>query len=172
MIRRTVLIAAAAAALAIVPTAAFGYGATDYTNTGTVSDSTPAAGVAFTVTVQGPANTSVTLTITSNPASLPDSSITIAGTKSLAKTTNASGVATFTVTLAQSGTFTLVTTDTASGAVLSTQTVTVPAAASAGAALAATGSNVLPMLLGAGALLVLGTGGIVVAKRRHGAQAA
>lgn len=170
MIRRTVLIAAAAAALAIVPTAAFGYGATDYTDKGTVSDSTPAAGQAFTVTVKGPANASVTLTITSNPASLPDSSITIAGTKSLPKTTNASGVATFTVTRAQSGTFTLVATDTASGAVLSTQTVTVPAAASAAAALPSTGSNALPIVLSAGALLALGAGAVVVGKRRHAAQ--
>jgi LPXTG-motif cell wall-anchored protein len=170
MIRRTVFIAAAAAALAIVPTAAFGYGASDYSNKGTVSDSTPAIGQSFTVTIHGPAGASVTLTITSNPATLPDSSITIAGTKSLAKVTNAAGDATFTVTLASAGTYTLVATDTASGAVLSTQAVTVAAVASAsGSALAMTGADPLPLLLGAGGLLVLGAGGVVVAKRRKAA---
>jgi LPXTG-motif cell wall-anchored protein len=162
MIRRMVFIAAAAAALAIVPTAAFGYGGTSYTDKGTVSDSTPAPGQSFTVTVHGPAGTSVTLTITSNPAS-------IAGTTTLVKTTNASGDATFTVTLAKAGTYTLVTTDTASGAVLSTQVVTVAAAGSAaasGGSLATTGAEPLPILLGAGGLLVLGAGGVVIAKRR------
>ena len=59
MIRRTVLIAAAGAALAIVPTAAFGYGASDYSNKGTVSDSTPSIGQGFTVIVHGPAGVGV-----------------------------------------------------------------------------------------------------------------
>ena len=85
MIRRNILTVAAAAALVLAPTAAFGYGGTDYTDKGTVSDTTPAIGQSFTVTVKGPANASVTLTITSNPASIPDSAITIAGTKSLAR---------------------------------------------------------------------------------------
>lgn len=165
--RRVVAAVSAAAAIALVPTAAFAYGAGDYSNKGTVSTTSPAAGTPFTVTVQGPANTSVTLTITSNPSSLPDSAITIAGTKSLAKTTNASGVATFTVTLAQSGTFTLVVTDTASGAVLSTQAVTVAGSTSTTAgSLASTGSNVLPFALGGGALVLVGAGAIVVARRR------
>lgn len=164
--RRVVAAVSAAAAIALVPTAAFAYGAGDYSNKGTVSTTSPAAGTPFTVTVQGPANTSVTLTITSNPSSLPDSAITIAGTKSLAKTTNASGVATFTVTLAQSGTFTLVVTDTASGAVLSTQAVTVAGSTSTAGSLASTGSNVLPFALGGGALVLVGAGAIVVARRR------
>ncbi len=163
MIRRTVFIAAAAAAMAIVPTAAFGYGAPDYTTT--VSTSSPTVGQPFTFTVHGPAGAQVTLTITSNPASIASSSITIAGTKSLTKTTDASGVATFSVTLATAGTYSLVGTDTASGAVLSTQSVTTAAAGSS-AALAMTGADPLPMLLGAGGLLVLGAGGVVVAKRR------
>jgi LPXTG-motif cell wall-anchored protein len=168
MIRRSILMVAAAAALVLAPTAAFGYGATDYTDKGTVSDTTPAIGQSFTVTVQGPANESVTLTITSNPASLPDSSITIAGTKSLAKVTNASGAATFTVTLSAAGSYTIVATDTASGAVLSTQTVTVAAAAgAAAAALPSTGTNALPIGLAAGALVLVGAGAVVVAKRRN-----
>ncbi|WP_421732393.1 peptidase [Cellulomonas sp.] len=171
-IRRTALVAVAAVALALVPSAAFSYGASDYTNKGTVSDTTPAAGESFTVTVAGPAGASVTLTITSNPASIPDSAITIAGTKSLAKVTNASGVAVFTVTLSQAGTFTLVATDTASGAVLSTQTVSVAAAAGAAGSLSSTGSNALPIALGAGALVLVGAGGVVVARRRQVGAAA
>lgn len=176
MIRRTLATAAAAAALVLVPAAAFGYGAGDYTNTGTVSDTTPTVGQAVTITVNGPANTPVTLTITSNPASLPDSAITIAGTRSLTKTTDASGVAAFSVTFnAGDASYTIVATDTASGAVLSTQTVSVgtPGAAAAaaadargGAGLAVTGSDALPIGLGAGALVIAGAGAVMVAKRR------
>ena len=165
-IRRTALVAVAAVALALVPSAAFAYGAGDYSNRGTVSDTTPAAGQSFTVTVVGPAGANVTLTITSNPASIPDSAITIAGTKSLTKTTNSSGTAVFTVTLSQAGTFTLVATDTASGAVLSTQAVTVAGAAGSTGSLSSTGSNALPIALGAGALVLVGAGGVVMARRR------
>lgn len=172
MIRRKVLIVAAAAALVLAPSAAFGYGAQDYSNLGTVSDSTPAVGQSFTVTVQGPANTPVSLTITSNPASIPDSAITIAGTRSLTKTTNAAGTAVFTVTLSQAGTYTLVAADGVSGAVLSTQAVTVAAAGGTNAALPTTGSDALPLGLGAGALVLAGAGAVVVAKRRRGATAA
>lgn len=172
-VRRIFAAVAAAATLALVPTAAFAYGAGDYSNSGTVSDTTPAVGTPFTVTVKGPGNASVTLTITSNPASLPDSVITIAGTKSLAKTTDASGTAVFTVTLSQGGTYTLVVTDTASGAVLSTQVVTAAGASTASAgALASTGSNVLPYALGGGALVLVGAGALVVARRRQAANQA
>jgi LPXTG-motif cell wall-anchored protein len=173
MIRRKVLIVAAAAALVLAPSAAFGYGAQDYTNKGTVSDSTPATGESFSVTVQGPGNTPVTLTVTSNPASLPDSAITIAGTKTLTKTTNAAGTAVFTVTVVQPGTYTLVAADAASGAVLSTQSLTVAGAAGAArGALPTTGSDALPLGLGAGALVLAGAGAVVVAKRRRGVTAA
>lgn len=174
MIRRKVLIVAAAAALVLAPSAAFGYGAQDYTNKGTVSDSTPAAGESFSVTVQGPGNTPVTLTVTSNPASLPDSAITIAGTKTLTKTTSATGTAVFTVTVTQAGTYTLVAADAASGAVLSTQSLTVAGAAGAAGttrALPTTGSDALPLGLGAGALVLAGAGAVVVAKRRRGVTA-
>lgn len=173
-IRRTVATAVTAVALALAPTAAFAYGAADYTNRGTASDTTPALGESFTITVQGPANTPVNLTITSNPASIPDSAISIAGTRTATKTTAANGVATFTVTLSQAGSYTAVVTDGVSGAVLSTQTFTVAAAASAGGAaaggagqLSATGSNALPIALGAGALVAAGAGALVVANRRR-----
>ena len=171
-IRRTVATAVTAAALALAPTAAFAYGAEDYTNTGTVSDTTPALGTPFTVTVQGPANTPVTLTITTNPASIPDSAITIAGTRSLTKNTDASGAAAFSVTISQGGSYTAVVVDGVSGEVLSTQTLAVDGAggaASGGAGdLAVTGSNALPIALGAGALVLMGAGGVAYAnKRRH-----
>lgn len=171
-VRHVVAAVTAAAAIALVPTAAFAYGANDYSNKGTVSTTAPAPGSPFTVTVQGPPNTSVTLTITSNPSSIPDSAISIAGTKSLAKTTNASGAATFTVTLAQAGTYTLVVTDTTSGDPLSTQVVTVAGSTSAAGSLASTGSNVLPFALGGGALVLVGAGAVVVARRRAAANAA
>ncbi|GEK21492.1 DUF4175 domain-containing protein [Cellulomonas xylanilytica] len=173
-IRRTALVAVAAVALALVPSAAMAYGAQDYTNRGTVSDTTPAAGESFTVTVVGPAGADVTLTITSNPASIPDSAITIAGTRALTKTTNSAGTAVFTVTLSQAGTYTLVATDTASGAVLSTQAVTVAGASAAapGGNLSSTGSNALPIALGAGALVLVGAGGVVMARRRSADAAA
>jgi len=166
-IRRSALVAVAAVGLALVPSAAMAYGSGDYSNKGTVSDTTPAVGQSFTVTVTGPAGASVTLTITSNPATLPDSAINIAGTKSLAKVTNSAGTAVFTVTLSQPGSFTLVATDTASGAVLSTQTVSVAGAASGAGTLSSTGSNALPIALGAGALVLVGAGGVVLARRRQ-----
>jgi LPXTG-motif cell wall-anchored protein len=171
-ISRAVATAAIAGALALAPTAAFGYGASDYTNTGTLSDTTPALGESFTITVVGPANTPVMVTLTSNPASIPDAAMQLAGTRSLTKTTNASGVSIFTVTLSQPGTYTGVVTDVASGAVLSTQTVviaapTAAAAAATGTRLSATGSNAVPIALGAGALLLVGAGGVVYAKKRR-----
>ncbi|MBO3096356.1 peptidase [Cellulomonas dongxiuzhuiae] len=171
-ISRTVATAVIAGALALAPTAAFAYGAADYTNTGTVSDTTPAVGESFSITVVGPGNTPVALTITSNPASIPDSAIQIAGTRSLTKTTNAAGTAVFTVTLAQAATYTAVVTDSVSGEVLSTQTFSASAtaggaAAASGGQLSATGSNALPLAMGAGALLLAGVGGVVYANRRR-----
>lgn len=167
-LRRLTAAVAIAGALALAPSAAFAYGANDYSNKGTVSDTTPAAGTPFTVTVQGPANTGVTLTITSNPASIPSSAITIAGTKALTKTTNASGSVVFTVTLAQAGSFTLVATDAASGAVLSTQSVTVAGSTTA-SGLAMTGADPMPIALGAGALVLVGAGAVVFVARRRSA---
>lgn len=164
---RTVVTAAIAGALALAPTAAFGYGAADYTNTGTASTTTPVVGSSFSITVAGPGNTPVVLTVTTNPTSLPDSAITIAGTKSLTKTTNASGAAVFTVTLSQVGAYTAVVTDGVSGQVLSTQTFTVAGAAAAGGQLSATGSNALPIALGAGALVLIGAGGLAYANKRR-----
>ncbi|UJP41002.1 peptidase [Cellulomonas palmilytica] len=167
-VRRAVASAAIVGALVLSPSAAFGYGAEDYTDTGTASTTTPAVGQSFTITVVGPPGARVTLTITSS-ANIPDSAIQIAGTKSLTRTADASGTAVFTVTLSQAGTFTAVVTDAESGEVLSTQTFQVAGsvAEAPGGELSSTGSDVLPLALGAGAVLVLGAGAVVYATKRR-----
>lgn len=173
MIRRTVLVAAAAVALILAPTAAMAYDAPGFTST--VSDSTPALGQPVTVVISGAdANAPVTLTITSNPASLSNDTIQIAGTKSLTKTANASGVVSFTVTLTGVGSFLLTATN-AAGAVISTQTLTVAAAGAAsggvaGAQLSRTGFEGMPLVVGGGVLVLLGAGAVVIARRRRSAQ--
>ncbi|NKY38556.1 aminotransferase class V-fold PLP-dependent enzyme, partial [Cellulomonas septica] len=108
----------------------------------TVSDPTPAPGQSFSFTIQHTPNTPVTLTITA-PASIPDSAITIAGTKSLTKTTDAAGSVTFTVTLAQAGTYTLTAVDAATGAVIATEVLAVTSSGT-GAVEAAVASAVPP----------------------------
>jgi LPXTG-motif cell wall-anchored protein len=173
MIRRNILTVAAAAALVLAPSAAFGYGAQDYVNKGTVSDSTPASGQVLAVTVPNAPGAKVQLTVKSNPESLPDSAITIAGVRTAEKTADAAGNAVFSVTLTQAGTYTIVGTDVATGTTLYNQAVTVAAAAGArAAALPTTGSDALPLGLGAGALVLAGAGAVVVAKRRRGVTAA
>src|SRR5665648_758258 len=104
MIRRTILSAAAAVARVAMPMAAMAYDAPGYNTT--VSDPTPAIGQAVTVTTTGAAaGESLTLTITSNPTTISNDAIQISGTKALAKTANASGTGTWTVTLAAAGTY-------------------------------------------------------------------
>lgn len=154
--------------------AAFGATDTSYQAPGvsaTVSVIAPTVGQTFIFVIN--ANVAnVTLTISS--ATAPSSAITIAGTKSLTKAT-ANGQATFDVTLSAAGTYTLVATDPATGAVLASQAVTVTAAgggssASGSGALAGTGSNETPIIAGAAALVVLGAGGVLLARRRQAHQ--
>jgi hypothetical protein len=165
MIRRTLLSISAAIALVAVPAAAMAYDAPGYSST--VSDPTPAVGQAFTVTTTGaPAGANLTLTITSNPASISNDAIEIAGTKALAKTANASGTATWSVTLSAAGTYTLAVTD-ASGALLGDETVVVAAAGGVPSALSSTGFD--PLGLAAGAVALMAAGGVAVffARRRQ-----
>src|ERR1035437_5902126 len=114
MIRRAVLVAAAAVALILAPTAAMAQAPAGFS----VSQADPtAAGVPFQVIASGAkANEAVTLTMTPDPASI--------GTRSLTQIANARGVASFVVTLTQDGTYLLVS-KSASGVVLTSQTVTV-----------------------------------------------
>lgn len=168
-ISRTVATAVIAGALALAPTAASAYVPSDYSNV-TASTLSPGVGSPFIITIQGPINADVTLNITSVSAAIPDSAITIAGTRSLTKTTNAEGVASFTVTLAQAGTYNAVVTDAGTGAVIRTLTLDVAAASgtsTSGGQLSSTGSDALPIALGAGALLLVGAGGVAFAKRRR-----
>jgi hypothetical protein len=180
MHRRAVTTAALAALLVSTPAVAYAYSASEYV--GSVSTTSPAAGSPFTVTIDGPADASVVLTVTSTPASIPDSAIDIAGTKSLAKTTDSAGTAVYAVTLTESGTYSLVATDAVSGAVILSQAVQVASGTSSGvlaagtgtgttrsAVLAVTGSDVAPFALGASALLILGAGAVILRRRRAAA---
>ncbi|UZN04135.1 peptidase [Cellulomonas sp. S1-8] len=170
---RRLISLAAAAALVILPAAA----AQAYVAPGTdleVSDSTPAPGEGFQVVFEG-ANIGedYTLTITSNPASIPSSDILIAGTASLTKTATSDVVA-FTVTLRSAANFRVAITD-QTGALVADSTVVVRAAAGAaapgatggGGALATTGSDPLVLGLGAAAVIALGAGTVFIVRRRQ-----
>ncbi len=184
MIRRTALVSAAAAALVLVPSAAFAYDAPGFSSD--VSDPTPAAGEALVLTVDGDsaiAGKTVVLTVTSSPASIPSSAIEIAGVASASKVANEAGVAKFDVTLNQPGTYSAVAT--VDGQAVSTFELPVAAAAAAGTsnsgtttasgakasggALAATGFDGAGLATGAGALVLAGAGAVMVAKRRQSA---
>lgn len=162
MIRRAVLVAAAAAALVLAPSAALAYNAPGFSSS--VSDSTPAVGQSTTVTVQGGlanANKVITLVVKSG-----------ATTKTFSATANASGVATFTFTLGVAGNYT-VQAFSAAGALVSDQVLTVAAGAAAaapGGKLSATGFDGLPLAVGGGALVLAGAGAVVIARRRKTVQ--
>jgi hypothetical protein len=171
VIRRTALVSAAAAALVLVPTAAMAYDAPGYSSS--VTDATPAAGAPIAVAVNGDAaiaGKTVLLTVTSTPASLPNSAIQIAGTATASKVANASGDVQFSVTLSQAGTYSAVAT--VDGAAVSTMDLSVAAASKAapsGKALAETGFDGAGLAAGAGALVVAGAGAVLIAKRRQSA---
>ena len=191
MFRRAVLVAAAAAlALILAPSVAMAaYNAPGFA--ATVSNPSPATGQPVTVTLSGAkANGAVTLTVTPDTASVRSGAIQIDGTvtTSLTKNANASGVASFTVTLAAAGSFTLTFTNSA-GAVVSTQTLTahavggasgagsasgvVPGGASgsgAGGQLSRTGFEGTGLAVGGGLLVVAGAGAMVLARRRKTAH--
>lgn len=173
MIRRALVVAAAAFALILAPSAAMAYNAPGFTSS--VSDPTPALGAPVTVVISGvKAHEEVTLTISSTPASISNDAIQIAGIKSRTKTANASGVVSFTVTLTAAGSYALSATN-AAGAVISTQTLTAGAAAAAPAAftgsqLSSTGFGGAGLAVGGGVLVLLGAGAVLVARRRKSAK--
>jgi len=170
MVRRALLTAAAAAALVALPAAAMAYDAPGYATT--VTDPTPAIGQAFTLTTDGQtAGETLTLTVTSDPASIGNDKIAVAGSRSLAKTADASGAASWSITLSAAGTYTLAVTN-AAGQLVGDETVTVAAAAVAGPALSETGFDGMPLAIGAGALVALGATAVVVARRRREVTAA
>ena len=141
-----------------------------------VSDSTPAPGESFQVVFEGATiGEAYTLTITSDPASVPSSDIQIAGTASSTKTATSDAVA-YTVTLRSAATYRLAITD-STGALLADSTVVVaapPAAAAAasgstrgGGGLATTGADPLALGLGAAGIVALGAGALYVVRRRR-----
>ncbi|MGV8910683.1 MAG: hypothetical protein ACOH1Y_17030 [Propionicimonas sp.] len=181
MIRRIAASAAAAVALILVPSAAMAYAPPGFS--ATVTDATPAAGAPFSVNMSGGrANLAITLAITSKNKTISNHGITIAGTKSFTRLTNASSEVAFKVTLTESGVYTLVLTN-PEGVVRGTQTVTVhnagaasgkSAGASAGTPsateLSRTGFDVMPWAAGGGLLVLVGAGAVLVARRRKSAQ--
>ena len=163
MIRRALMLVAAAALLVLTPSVAIAapsYAAPGFTVT--VTDATPASGQCTTLTVDGgAANASKVFTL----------NVTGPSTTSLTATSNASGVASFQVCLTKVGDYTLTVTN-PDGAVVATQTITVHAATAGGddstGNLSQTGSNnVLAIGLGGLLLVLLGTGAVVIARRRH-----
>ncbi len=162
MIRRAILVAAAAVAVILVPSAAMAYEAPGISTT--ISDATPAVGQSGTVIIHGGAanaNQVITLTIT-GPSG-----------RTLTATSNAAGVARFTFSLSAAGVYTLTATN-ASGAVISTQTITVhPRSAAAGVAptnLSFTCFEGTGLAVGGGLLILTGAGVVLVARRRKSAQ--
>ena len=137
----------------------------------TASDPTPCVNARDTIFLRGAGpREKVTLTIT-HPDSARDRGIEIAGTKSLVKTTDAKGVAAFTVSMAATGSYPMRLTD-ASGALLGTSTLTVVAASAGPAGPASTdlspvGFAGVGLPIGALGLVLVG-GGIVVATKGRG----
>lgn len=166
MILRALGVAAGAAALALVPTSALAYN-----EVGDVPGSV-AQGVPFDITLDGP-NENAYFGLSIAAANVPDSAIEIAGSQYLEKPT-ANGTATFTVTLNEPATYTVVGTA-ANGEVVLEETVTAGTAAAgggstggdSGASLPDTGSSSTPLMIGAAGLLAVGAGAMTFARRRQ-----
>ncbi|GEL99489.1 hypothetical protein CTE05_30360 [Cellulomonas terrae] len=105
------------------------------------------------------------ITVTSADPATPDSAIAVAGEKTTAKTAGADGTIAGVVTLTAAGTYTIVVRD-QTNAALSSLTVTAVARATP-TQLSETGVDPLPLALGAGALVALGAGIVVLVRRRQ-----
>ncbi len=167
MIRRALILVAAAALTLLVPSVAMAdYAAPGFSST--VSDSTPAAGQCVTMTVDGgAANAGGAFTL----------SVTGPSTTSSTQTANASGAVSFEVCLSAVGDYTLTVTNSA-GSVVASQDITVHAAGAAGSgggggsdgSLSQTGTNFLPLAVGGSLLVLLGVGAVLFARRRSSTQ--
>lgn len=184
MIKRAFLVAAAAVAFVLSPTAAMAQVAQDFGIT--VSDSTPSACVPFTVNVVGAgANEPVTLGIHGAQPGFLDP-------PALSKNANAIGAVAFSVTLTSPGPWVLEAIS-SNGALHSSVTVTVSqesaeacaapragrkvgadgtAGTTPGGQLAFTGFEGMSLAVGGGVLLFVGAGAVVLARRRKSAQVA
>jgi hypothetical protein len=168
MIRRALLVAAAAVALILTPSVAMAYNAPGFSSS--VSDSTPSIGQSTTVTVNGAgAGEMIKLVITS-----------ASSTRSMSQKASASGVAAFTFTLSAAGTYKVEAFNSA-GALVSDQSITVASQANSGVPsgtsgvpsstkLGTTGFDGMPLAVGGGILVLAGAGAVLVARRRRSAQ--
>jgi len=115
--------------------------------------------------------------VTSRNPATPDSAISISGTKSAEVPINADGTVDARISLTAPGVYDVTV---SAGGVSTTQAVVVPAAGTGTAAgglssatgtaaggLSATGIDVLPLAAGAGAVLLVGTGAVLVARQRR-----
>ena len=170
MIRRIVLVAAAAVALVLTPSIAMAYDAPGFSSS--VSDSTPAIGASTTLTVRGGmanANKMITLVIAPKAG-------TQGRTQSFTQRANAAGDVTFTFTLNTAGSYTAQAKN-AAGALVSDQELTVggttgTTGAPTGDKLSDTGFNGTNLALGGGLLVLVGASAVVVARRRRSAVSA
>jgi len=183
--KRTLAVGVSLVALLALPAAAQAYPAPPVTVA--VSDPSPAVGDTVAVVSENlDGATSATLTVTSIPASIPDSAITIAGTASLTKPVT-DGAASFSFSASQDGVYNAkVTTDNGIDVPLQIITVGDPqvggtgsgsgsagsgSSASNNGGLANTGASVGGLAALAGGLLVVGAGGTYLVKRGSRARA-
>jgi hypothetical protein len=179
---RIVATAATAAALALAPAAAASAAYPPTVITCTINIVITQQGIFFTITctgfIPGPGQFAV-LTITSRNPATPDSAIQISGTKSAQVPINADGTVNTNVALTAPGVYDVTVSQ---GGVSTTQTVVVPGTAvgtaagglssasgtsTAAGGLSATGTDVLPLAAGAGAVLLVGAGAVLVARQRR-----
>lgn len=175
---RTLTITAAAAALAAFPAAAASAeGGSEYPPPEycaiSASPSSLIAGEATTVKVVDKANVTTKLTVTSTSATIPSSSISIAGTQTATKTTGGDGTASFSVTLSAAGNYSLDATMgdgkvCALGVAVTDPTAVLGVEDVAGAeTLALTGANAPLYLAVAAAMAGAGAAVVVVSRRRR-----
>ncbi|MGY4643715.1 hypothetical protein [Cellulomonas sp. URHB0016] len=179
---RLIATAATAAALALAPAAGVSAAYPPTVITCTLNIVITQQGIIFTITCEGflPGATGL-LTIASRNPATPDGAIQISGRVSSQIRADAQGTATANVTLTAPGVYDVSVTE---GGVTTTQTVVVPvtgtgaaagglssrtsaAAGTAAGGLSATGGDVLPLATGAAAVLLVGTGAVVVARQRR-----
>lgn len=179
--KRILAVGATLLALVALPAAAQAYPAPPVTVG--VSDTSPAVGTTVTISADNlDGATSATLTVTSTPASIPDSAITIAGTQALTKPVS-DGSVSFLFSASQDGIYNAkITTDNGIDVPLQVITAGNPqigggtgggsgsGSGSAGGSastggLANTGASVGGLAALAGGLLVVGAGGTYLVKR-------
>jgi len=168
--RRSVLVATAALGLVALPSVALGYEAPGIDTI--VTDATPMVGEETRVTITGAEPSSeVTLTVTSNPASLPVDAIEVAGTRSFSKSADPSGAVDFRVTFTESAVYNAAATD-ASGSLLGDLVLTVstldgevPSVDDGGLALR--GAEVVGRVAGAAVGAAAGVGVVLLVRRRR-----